>query len=61
MILQYQYTDHPDCRDVWVRTPTGMEFFRTRRDPEHPISSDERRRQDEIAELALHKALVLGE
>ena len=61
MILRYQYTDHPDCWDVWVRTPTGVEYFRTRRDYEHLISPEQHRANEEIAELALHEAIVLGE
>ena len=61
MILQYHYTDHAKCTDVWVQTTDrAIFYYRTKRRAARPLCLDERRRMEVIAELALHEILVVG-
>ena len=60
MILQYRYTEHADCMDVWVLTKGRAMYYRTKLSGAPTHGLDERRHMEVRAELALHQALVVG-
>ena len=69
MILQYHYneyvtrhpTEYTKYIDVWVQTARRAVYYRHRLSDTPAVLTEERRRIEVIAELALHQALVVGD